>query len=98
MALDDMAVFARTNRLVDALQKEIRQAGIATQRLSNDDAAPAGPGVRFTTMHRAKGLEFKVVFVADCSSEELPLRSNLDRLADPRIAKTLSPVNAGCST
>ena len=35
-------------------------------------------------MHRAKGLEFKVVFVADCSSEELPLRSNLDRLADPQ--------------
>ena len=60
----------------------MRQAGIATQRLSNDDAAPAGPGVRFTTVHRAKGLEFKVVFVADCSSEELPLRSNLDRIAD----------------
>jgi superfamily I DNA/RNA helicase len=33
-------------------------------------------------MHRAKGLEFKVVFVVGCDRAVLPLRSSLDRLCD----------------
>lgn len=82
VACSEMAVFARTNKRVDNLQKQLQQAGLPTHRLSREDGSDGAQGVNFGTMHRAKGLEFKVVFVADCSADEVPLKSVLKALDD----------------
>ncbi len=39
-------------------------------QVKSNDPAPAG--VQLGTMHRAKGLEFKVVFVVGCSEDQIP--------------------------
>ena len=36
-----------------------------------------------TTMHRAKGLEFRAVVLMDLSDEQVPLRSLMTQLEDP---------------
>lgn len=36
------------------------------------------PGIRLSTMHRVKGLEFKLLFIADCSRGIVPLQKALE--------------------
>jgi superfamily I DNA/RNA helicase/plasmid maintenance system killer protein len=77
-ALSRIGVLGRTNRDVDALEKALAGAGIATVRLAStqpDD--PRRVGVRLATMHRAKGLEFERVAMAGLTADGLP----------PRVAK-----------
>jgi superfamily I DNA/RNA helicase len=78
---EEIAVFAHTNELLDAIQAALTAAGLPVNRLRRDERA--GPaGVNLGTMHRAKGLEFKVVFVADCADDILPLPRALQEATD----------------
>jgi len=76
---DEMAVFARKRSLLEPMEKALAAAGIPLCPLEKKER----PGVRLGTMHRAKGLEFKTVFVLDCSAAYLPLQSVAERLTDP---------------
>lgn len=81
LAPSDVAVFARSRNALDALRTRLDQLGIARRELSDSDGD--GPrGVNLGTMHRAKGLEFKVVFVAGCAQGQLPARSAQRSTAD----------------
>ncbi len=86
---DELAVFARTGRLVDRVWRQLTDAGIPACRLTDQD--PPAAAVRVGTMHRAKGLEFKVVLVFGCGDAELPnpraLQSATSQL-DVREAET----------
>jgi superfamily I DNA/RNA helicase len=80
-APDEIAVFARQARLLDQIETRLKRAGIPSYRLSKEDF-PHEPAVNLGTMHRAKGLEFKVVFVIDAAENELPPASVLSKKTD----------------
>jgi superfamily I DNA/RNA helicase len=69
----DIGVLVRTNRQADQIATSIETAGMSVVRLGNaksDDRTV--PGVRVTTMHRAKGLEFHAVAIPLLSSDTFP--------------------------
>jgi superfamily I DNA/RNA helicase len=48
----------------------LRQAGMQVSTITRDSAP--GPGIRLSTMHRAKGLEFRAVFIVACCVDQVP--------------------------
>ncbi|MCL6640868.1 MAG: AAA family ATPase, partial [Candidatus Rokubacteria bacterium] len=77
---DEIAVLARTRRLLESAAAALQRAGIAARFASQ----PAnGPAVVLTTLHGAKGMEFKAVFVIDVSDAEVPSPAALRGLEDP---------------
>ncbi|MCA9671386.1 MAG: AAA family ATPase [Myxococcales bacterium] len=83
VALGDVAVFARSGSRATAAVKALELAGLTSRRLADDDA-PHGGAVSVGTMHRAKGLEFKVVLVLDCGASVMPSPHVLRQLDDPQ--------------
>jgi superfamily I DNA/RNA helicase len=82
LAAGDLAVFARAGASLDTLRKQLTAADVPWRDLSQDRDA-SGNAMSLGTMHRAKGLEFKVVFVAECSQSQLPAASARRATADP---------------
>lgn len=72
LAISEMAVFARTGKRLESLRNCLDGHGIASHLLSRDEETEPENAVSLGTMHRAKGLEFKVVFAVDCSLGMLP--------------------------
>lgn len=79
----DIAVFARTKRLLDGVESALRDADLRTHRLADGARAPDGL-VRLGTMHRAKGLEFKAVLVFGAADGTLPSKGVLRYARDPQ--------------
>ena len=78
----DMAIFCRSEtRLRERAEPTLQQCGLAGYYLS-DDSPPTDAHVSLGSMHRAKGLEFKVVIVMGCDAELLPRASVLDDMVD----------------
>ena len=78
--LSNICVVARTNRLVEDYIGNLTRAGILSyqiKRSGTDDRSR--DGVRVSTMHRVKGLEFQYVFVAAVNYRVLPLYSAINR-------------------
>ncbi|MCR5085017.1 MAG: UvrD-helicase domain-containing protein [Succinivibrionaceae bacterium] len=98
----DICVAARTNEWAKGYAEGLAGQGIGTTLLGRDSSDdPAGGGVRVATMHRIKGLEFKVVIIAGASSGRVPLEAppregdDADRaLEDARIERSLFYVAA----
>ena len=78
----EIAIFARIGSRLEALQQTLVAAGISAQVLSREESVQAD-GIQLGTMHRAKGLEYKVVFAYDCSESVVPHASTLRRYKDP---------------
>ncbi|MCA9071700.1 MAG: ATP-binding domain-containing protein, partial [Planctomycetaceae bacterium] len=72
LTTSEMAIFARTGKRLDSLRACLEQHGIASHFLSRDEERVPEDAISTGTMHRAKGLEFKVVFAIDCSDAVLP--------------------------
>jgi superfamily I DNA/RNA helicase len=60
--LDGSAILVFTNRLAEAWRSRLREAGIGSVALDVYSGRPI-PGVKVGTYHRAKGLEFKHLFL-----------------------------------
>ncbi len=67
----DVAVFVSTNKLVKQAVAGLEADGLRCQELT-DFRGLTKPLVKVGTFHRAKGLEFKVVFVLDLSADSFP--------------------------
>lgn len=81
-AAADIAIFARTNALVEERAKHVvGRLGLKAQLLKDDRPLEA-KRIAIGTMHRAKGLEFKVVVVMGCEERYLPNRYVLERKLD----------------
>lgn len=83
-APDEIAVFARQAYLLNPIEKALQSAGVSTFRLSKE-IDQESPSVNLGTMHRAKGLEFKVVFVIDVDDRQLPLAKAMIEATDPQL-------------
>ena len=78
-ATQDMCVVVRTNDLAVSYAQALTAQGIAVHPISrNRPDDPEIEGVRVATMHRVKGLEFKVVFICGIEQGSFPLPSPLD--------------------
>lgn len=83
----DMCVVVRTNDLTKKYTQDLKAQGIAVHPISrNRPDNPDIEGVRIATMHRIKGLEFKVVFIAGM---------DLDIFSSPELTDDLQP-NKAC--
>lgn len=71
VAYGDIAVCAPTNHHVDEVRTHLQGASIPTQPLEKYDGTPTDR-VKVGTHHRAKGLEFKVVFLPCLGEGDFP--------------------------
>ena len=84
VAAEDIAIFSRINDLLAPIEKCLKNKKIEYRHLKSEvPANAAAAGVNLGNMHRAKGLEFKVVFVAGVSKDNLPLPLALRSVKDP---------------
>lgn len=69
---NEIGVFSRTKALLKPIEKSLKKQNVACTRL--DDQAPetVTDAVNTGSMHRAKGLEFKIVFVVCLSDDVIP--------------------------
>ncbi|MGB6059189.1 MAG: 3'-5' exonuclease [Microthrixaceae bacterium] len=67
----DIGIFCTTNHQAKAVRKALEQQGHAAQDLNAYDGTPSDK-IKVGTHHRAKGLEFKVVFLPGLSEDEFP--------------------------
>jgi superfamily I DNA/RNA helicase len=83
-APEEIAVFARTNLRADELRRTLRERGLPAKNLDPASrAATDTRGVTVTTLHRAKGMEYKAVVVAGASRDVLPLPAVVNEAGDP---------------
>ena len=85
--LNEMAIFSRTNADLQAIQAALTRSRVKSQIITRESVE--GDGVRLGTLHRAKGLEFKAVFVVNVSDEHIPKRSLLQNVQDQQLRSDL---------
>ena len=85
--LAEVAIFSRTNADLPTIQAAMTRNSVKSQIISREGAR--GDGVRLGTLHRAKGLEFKSVFVVNVSDEQVPQRSLLQNVQDQQLRSDL---------
>lgn len=79
VALTDICVVARTNKLIEDYIKLFKNAGIGYYEIKrNKTDIRSFDGLRVATMHRVKGLEFKYVFIVAVNNRILPLSSAIN--------------------
>jgi plasmid maintenance system killer protein len=77
----EVAVVVRTEGQLKRARAAVRAAGVAAAVLT--DKVEATPGhVAISTMHLAKGLEFRATAVMACDDEILPLQDRIESVAD----------------
>lgn len=69
---ESICLGARTNRLVKRYMQILKDAGIPNEQIK-PESSTSRPGVRVTTMHRLKGLEFKKVLLCGVQDGDVPL-------------------------
>jgi superfamily I DNA/RNA helicase len=77
----EIGVFVRSDAELERAQSAVEQAGLPFKVLDDDVDTFTGR-VSISTMHRAKGLEFRVVIVMACDDEVIPLQDRIETIAD----------------
>lgn len=84
VGLEDICVIGRIRSSFRSVKKALDALGLQSHALETrvaDNSTHAG--VRFATMHRAKGLEFKVVFLVGIRAGVVPLKVAMASTQDP---------------
>lgn len=79
---NQIAVFARIKRLRYWFEQALRERQIAVDLPDQRDGQDRGKGVFVSTMHGAKGLEFRYVFIVGCQCGQVPATMPLNMAAD----------------
>jgi len=77
----EIGIFVRSDAELDRAIAAVKQAGLA-HVLLDERIAPSSGHVAVSTMHLAKGLEFKAVAVMACDDEVIPLQERIETVAD----------------
>lgn len=77
----EMGVFVRSAAELDRARKAVEESGIHFKVLDENVGSTSGH-ISISTMHLAKGLEFRAVVVMACDDEVIPLQERIDTVAD----------------
>ncbi|WP_165603817.1 3'-5' exonuclease [Planctopirus hydrillae] len=78
----EIAVFARSSNRLKSIRDILTDAKLEIAPLNDEEDLSEVRGINLGTMHRAKGLEFKVVFVIDCNQGVVPHAFTLSKMRD----------------
>ena len=77
----EFGVFVRSTAQLDRAQSAVTKAGMAFKILDENVETTSGH-VSISTMHLAKGLEFRAVVVMACDDEIIPLQERIETVGD----------------
>ncbi len=77
----EFGVFVRSAAQLDRARAAVQQTGM-TFKVLDDHVETASGHVSISTMHLAKGLEFRAVVVMACDDEVLPLQERIESVGD----------------
>ena len=77
----EFGVFVRSAGQLDRAQAAVKAAGLAFKML-DEHVETASGHVSISTMHLAKGLEFRAVAVMACDDEVIPLQERIETVGD----------------
>lgn len=77
----EIGVFVRSDAEIERAQKAVESAGLPMKVL-DEHVATASGYVSVSTMHLAKGLEFRAVVVMACDDEVIPSQNRIEAIAD----------------
>ena len=77
----EFGVFVRSAAQLDRARAAVKEAGIAFKVL-DEHVEPTSGHVSISTMHLAKGLEFRAVVVMACDDEVIPLQERIETVGD----------------
>jgi len=77
----EIGVFVRSGRQLERAKTAVEQAGL-TFSVLDDSLQPTSEQVAISTMHLAKGLEFRAVAVMACDDEVIPLQERIETVGD----------------
>jgi len=78
---DEIGVFVRSVAQLDRAKTAVSDAGLSFKVL-DENVEPASGYVSISTMHLAKGLEFRAVAVMACDDEIIPLQERIEAVTD----------------
>jgi hypothetical protein len=78
---EEIGVFVRSDAQLERARAAVTAAGASPVELT-DQIEPTGGHLAISTMHLAKGLEFRAVAVMACDDEVLPLQERIEAVAD----------------
>jgi superfamily I DNA/RNA helicase len=76
-----MGVFVRSEAELDRARSAVNKAGLPFKILDEHVETTSGY-VSISTMHLAKGLEFRAVVVMACDDEVIPLQERIEAITD----------------
>ena len=77
----EIGIFVRSAKELDRARTAVHDAGLPFRVLDERDET-SGDRVSISTMHLAKGLEFRAVAVMACDDEIVPLQERIETVAD----------------
>ena len=77
----ELAVFVRSPGQLDRARAAVKESGLPFRILDDHVETPSGH-VSISTMHLAKGLEFRAVAVMACDDEIIPLQERIETVGD----------------
>ena len=77
----ELGVFVRSGAELDRARAAVGGAGIPVKVL-DDNAETTSGHISISTMHLAKGLEFRAVVVMACDDDVIPLQERIETIAD----------------
>src|SRR6267143_4811293 len=77
----EMGVFVRSPAELDRARAAVEQARLPC-KVRDENVETTGGHVSISTMHLAKGLEFRAVAVMACDDEIMPLQARIETVAD----------------
>jgi superfamily I DNA/RNA helicase len=84
----EVGVFVRSDDQLDRAEAAVKAAGVACRVLDEHVEIAAGQ-ISLSTMHLAKGLEFKAVAVMACDDEVIPLQERIETVGDDADLKEI---------
>ncbi len=77
----EMGLFVRSENEIDRARQAVTKTGLPFKVL-DEHVETSGGHVSISTMHLAKGLEFRAVAVMACDDEVIPLQERIESVAD----------------